>query len=224
MNLNTLAGLLDISGNDMAGLLDISGVDIAGALLTQGMEGTDGSDGDYSGDGSYGSDGTDGDDVLGLFGRKKKQHRKHHGLSELQKLILMKKVAAAGMTTQLAAVAERRLSIGFASLNIAANATAPITVQPQWAFKGQRLSIPSAIVNFFDILSVQIGAVNQFPSPGAQPASSFADVAVGDNMEMDTCNLGQLVTLTVQNVDPGAAHSFKASLFGKAIITAPTGK
>lgn len=219
MNLNTLAGLLDISGTDMAGLLDISGVDIAGALLTQGI------DGDHSdGDGSYGEmDGSDGDDVLGLFGRKK--HKRHGGGNALlRQLILAKKVQQAGMTTQLAAVAERRLSIGFASLNIAANATAPITVQPQWAFKGQRLSIPSAIVNFFDILSVQIGAVNQFPSPGAQPASSFADVAVGDNMEMDTCNLGQLVTLTVQNVDPGAAHSFKASLFGKAIITAPTGK
>ena len=198
MDLNTLSGLLDISGDTLLGLLDISGHD---------------SDG-------YDSDNSDGEDTIlgeieGLLRRKKKK------MTPMQKAILAKKVQDGTLVRNMAPIAERRLSIGFVSNGaIAANGTQPITVQPQWAFKGQRLSIPSALVNFFDIASVQIGAINQFPSPGAQPASSFADVAVGDNMEMDTCNLGQLITVSVINTDPGAAHTFKASLFGKAIITA----
>jgi hypothetical protein len=203
MDLNTLSGLLDISGDTLLGLLDISGHDADG----------------YDGDSHDGYDGSDGDAILGelegLFRRKKRK------MSPMQKAILAKKVQDGTLVKNMAPIAERRLSIGFVSNGaIAANGTQPITVQPQWAFKGQRLSIPSALVNFFDIASVQIGAINQFPSPGAQPASSFADVAVGDNMEMDTCNLGQLITVSVINTDPGAAHTFKASLFGKAIITA----
>lgn len=199
MDLNTLAGLLDISGDTLLGLLDISGDD----------------NGDMDGDDNAG-DALVGE-LEGLFRRK----RRNKKMSPLQQAILQKRVQDGTLVRNMAPIAERRLSVGFVSNGaIAANGTQAITVQPQWAFKGQRLSIPSLLVNFFDIASVQIGAVNQFPSPGAQPASSFADVAVGDNMEMDTCNLGQLITLNVINVDPGAAHTFKASLFGKAIITA----
>lgn len=204
MDLNTLSGLLDISGDTLLGLLDISGHD------------ADGYDGEMDGEDSAG-DAALGEALVGLF-RKKRRGKK---MTPMQQAMLMKKVQDGTMVRNMAPIAERRLSIGFVSNGaIAANGTQPITVQPQWAFKGQRLSIPSALVNFFDIASVQIGAINQFPSPGAQPASSFADVAVGDNMEMDTCNLGQLVTISVINTDPGAAHTFKASLFGKAIITA----
>jgi hypothetical protein len=195
-------------------MYDISGDDLLGDILVGDMDGDTDGDSIVSGDDILGMLDLSGDmdgDLEGLFRRKKKN-------SAIKKALIQRKIQQGTLVRSLKPVAERNLFIGFTQLGIVANGLASITVQPQLPFKGYRLSIPQILANFFSIVDVKVGKDSQLVAPGAVPATSFSEVSVGDNISMDTADVGQLITVQVQNIDGAAAHDFRATLFGKTVL------
>lgn len=111
----------------------------------------------------------------------------------------------------------REFPLGFESpTTIAPGATATITSRPQIPFRGERLIIPSDIAGSFSVLDLRVGKNSQFTSSGAVPARTFQENAVGIRLHLDTAQISQDVTLSVQNIG-GAPQTFRASLIGSAV-------
>lgn len=111
----------------------------------------------------------------------------------------------------------REFPLGFESpTTVAAGATATITSRPQIPFRGERLIIPSDIAGSFSILDLRVGKNSQFTSSGAVPGRTFQENSVGIRLQLDTAQISQDVTLSVQNVG-GAPQTFRAALIGSAV-------
>lgn len=201
--------MYDISGvyeiGDMDGELDgemegdaiLSGDDILGALMS----------GDMDGD-------VEGDAILaGLFRRKKAR-------GNIRKLLRAKKAQEGKLLKELKPNKWRRQPLGFVALAIPAAGTTTVTATPQNVFKGQRLTVPAVFAVNFVINSLFVGVQNQFVGAGAIPAITFAENAVGEDMNMDTAQIGNTITMNVTNLDGAAAHDFRATLLGDAVLTA----
>ncbi len=107
----------------------------------------------------------------------------------------------------------REFPMGFGLTAIAAGAQQIINANPQVNFRPSRLVIPDNTAPSFMVNDFKIGMRSQLVAPGALPAASFTEKAVGTAMSLDTVNVGQFVTLDVTNVSTQAAN-FTASLFG----------
>jgi hypothetical protein len=114
----------------------------------------------------------------------------------------------------------RRYPIGFVSLAVPDAGTVNVTATPQVPFRGQRLTIPGTIAINFVINSLVIGKDNQFAGSGAIPATTFAENAVGEDMNLDTAQIGNTIVLNVSNIDTVAAHDFRATVLGDAVMMA----
>jgi len=110
----------------------------------------------------------------------------------------------------------REFVIGFGPLSVGAGATAIFTSNPQLPFRPSRLGIPAATAGGFSVNDVKVGKDSQFLSSGAVPAALFSEGAVGVAMSMDTCDIGQQLSLSVTN-NGGAASTFAAGLFGTSV-------
>jgi hypothetical protein len=128
---------------------------------------------------------------------------------------------------QVAAVQPRNVrefAIGFGPTNPAVNpnTTVIVAAQPQILFRGSRLVIPSsygsnAVAQNFLINDIRVGKDSQFVSAGPLPGLAYLETAVGTAMGLDTCNVGQLITLNVTNLDMTNAHTFYATMFGTSV-------
>jgi hypothetical protein len=128
---------------------------------------------------------------------------------------------------QVAAVQPRNVrefAIGFGPTNPAVNpnTTVIVAAQPQILFRGSRLVIPSsygsnAVAQNFLINDIRVGKDSQFVSAGPLPGLAYLENAVGTAMGLDTCNVGQLITLNVTNLDMTNAHTFYATMFGTSV-------
>lgn len=183
----------DIDGDDILGMLDISG-DMDGTMVVGDLDG------------------------LSMNPRKWFARKKAKKQNMMKKALIQRKLATGALVNTLKPVAQRNLFLGLSQTGIAASALATITVQPQIPFKGYRLSVPAQFAPFFVLVDIRVGKDSQLVSPGAVPATSFSEVATGDNVSMDTASVGQLITVQVQNIDAAAAHDFRATLFGKSML------
>ncbi len=114
-------------------------------------------------------------------------------------------------------VRRREFPIGFTSEgNVQPGAIANIRQQPQVPFRGERLIVPSDIAGSFHLVDLKIGKNSQLVSPGNIPARGFSETAVGVRLLMDTAQVSQIITLSVQNVS-GAALPFSALMVGVAV-------
>lgn len=104
----------------------------------------------------------------------------------------------------------RRYPLGLGTTNLAANATAVITVNPQLPFKLMRLSTPSTNVV---VDNIQIGTVSQFVAAGGIPAEVFAPNAIGVDLKGDTAVPGVQIQITVTDIS-AAANTFTGAFFG----------
>jgi len=86
------------------------------------------------------------------------------------------------------------------------------------AFRARRLSIPDQFAANFVINSIVIGVAFQQASFTAVPASTFSEKATGTNLGLATCQIGQAISIAVQNIDTLAAHDFRGTLIGVAIV------
>ncbi len=110
----------------------------------------------------------------------------------------------------------REFPMGFGLTAIPASTQQIINANPQVNFRPSRLLIPDTVAPSFMVNDFKIGMRSQLVAPGALPATSFTEKAVGTAMSLDTVNIGQFVTLDISNVSTQAAN-FSASLFGTTL-------
>ncbi len=97
---------------------------------------------------------------------------------------------------------------------------ATITIQPQRLFKPKVLSIPSSIALYFSITSVQVGQDSQLANAQAIPAECFTELAVNSPIDWDTCNIGNTITIQINNIEPAggaASRTFMGMLVGLGV-------
>jgi hypothetical protein len=124
------------------------------------------------------------------------------------------------------ATRRREYPLGFESTSISKIApgmagidpgnTEVVRADPQISFRGERLVIPSDISLFFSIDDIIVGKNSQFVSSGPVPASTFSEVAVGVRLNLDTANVGNLISLRIRNIGPDPLV-FRATLIGTGV-------
>jgi hypothetical protein len=170
---------------------------------------------DILGDSLVGDDYTNGDDSAGdsLVGFSNPFRRRRK-----QALIAKKRAANATLLKALTPSTKRNWFIGLFQAAIAASAAFTITALPQVTFRARRLSIPAQFAANFVINSIVIGVAFQQAAFTAVPATMFTETATGTNLGLGTCQIGQAISIAVQNIDTLAAHDFRGGLIGVAVI------
>ena len=105
------------------------------------------------------------------------------------------------------------------SLAIASAVTRDITLTPQRTFKPTRFRASSTYTApYFRITAYTIGAEPQFIAPGGVPCDLFSEVAFYSTTDGETANIGNIITMSVQNIDPLlVTRDFRAAFFGIAL-------
>lgn len=118
-----------------------------------------------------------------------------------------------------ALVVEREVSkarvvpLGFPTTAVAAGANADIQTQPQTLFRAQRLVIPSDIAGAVLVRDLRIGARSVLPNANPVPGRMFTETTVGGDMNLDTAQVSQIITLSITNTS-AAAITFNAGIYG----------
>lgn len=103
------------------------------------------------------------------------------------------------------------------SLAVVAGAVREIQLNPQRPFRAEKFRASSThTAPFFVITAYSIGQDNQFVGPGSIPCDLFSEVSLYSQIEAYTANLGNLITLTVQNIDTNT-RDFRAAFFGTSL-------
>jgi hypothetical protein len=110
----------------------------------------------------------------------------------------------------------REYPVGFPTTTIPAGATVSIFLQPQVPFRGRRLIVPSDIAGALLINDLKVGKNSQFATSGPVPARVYSEFGVGVDMNLDTAQISQQISLNVTNTS-GAAVTFNAALLGTAV-------
>ena len=110
----------------------------------------------------------------------------------------------------------RELLLGFGPTAIAGGGTSTFTTQPQLPFRPSRFVIPSATVANFSVNDLKIGKNSQFLSSNSVPAAVFSELAVGVALGLDTCNVGQQITVSITAI-AGGPFTFAAALIGTSL-------
>ncbi len=129
---------------------------------------------------------------------------------------------AAGSTVEVVQVKNRRHRLLIAGVGptaaIASLATLAVQIQPQRTFKPKLLSVPSSIALFFALDDVKVGQDSQFATSNQVPCECFSEVAVNAEIDWDTANIGNTITLLVVNIDTTApTRIFRALIKGLAV-------
>lgn len=103
------------------------------------------------------------------------------------------------------------------SLDFDAAESREISLQPQRPFRPEKFRASSThTAPFFTITAYSIGQDNQFVGPGSIPVDLFSEVALYSQIEAYTANLGNLISLTVQNIN-SQNRDFRAAFFGTSL-------
>lgn len=121
------------------------------------------------------------------------------------------------MVVQRGVTKAREFPLGFPTTSVAAAATANIQTQPQVPFRGRRLAIPSDIAGSILVNDLKIGNASMFPNSNPVPGRMFSELAVGIDLNLDTAQISQVVSLNVTNTS-GAAVTFNAAIIGTVVF------
>lgn len=136
-----------------------------------------------------------------------------------QQVALARQIAMRGspaVVVNRAPTKSRLYPQGFGPTTIAAGATVNIIVQPQVAFKGKRLVIPSDFAGAVLVNDIKIGNNSQLPSSNPLPGRAFTEMAFGVNIDFDTAQISQQISMSITNTS-GASITFSACIFGIAV-------
>lgn len=75
--------------------------------------------------------------------------------------------------------------------------SATFITQPQLPFRPSRYVIPDDNAALFNVDDFKIGKNSQFLSSSPVPGAVFSQLAVGVALGLDTCSIGQQITVTV---------------------------
>jgi len=110
----------------------------------------------------------------------------------------------------------REYPVGFPTTVVPAGATVNVILQPQVPFRGRRLVIPSDIAGAILVNDLKVGKNSQFATQGPVPARVYSEFGVGVDMNLDTAQISQQVSLNITNTS-GAAVTFNAAILGTAV-------
>ena len=109
---------------------------------------------------------------------------------------------------------EYALGLGFTA--VAGKSSANINVQPQVAFRPERLVIPPSIAEHFIITDIKVGKNSQLIATGALPASAFTNRSGATHMKMDTAQVSMFITISVYNTSD-ETKNFQGVFFGPSV-------
>lgn len=112
----------------------------------------------------------------------------------------------------------RRLICGATPTSVANSATADISIQPQDLFRTDRIIVPSDIAFSFIFTDIKVGQRSQLVAAASLPCGAFTEVAVDCYVTFDTAAVGNLIVLSVQNLDTVNTITFRAMLLGRAAV------
>ena len=110
----------------------------------------------------------------------------------------------------------REYPLGFPTTVLAAGSTTNVSTQPQVPFRGRRLIVPSDIAGSILINDLKIGKNSMFAASGPVPARTFTEFGVGVDLNLDTAQISQQISLNITNTS-GASLNFNATLIGTAV-------
>jgi len=139
-------------------------------------------------------------------------------LSQAAQSSIQQQLAArhAAMVVPRQATKSREYPLGFPTTTIKAGTTTTVSAQPQVPFRGRRLVIPSDIAGSVLINDVKVGKNSMFPTSNPVPGRTFTELGVGVDLNLDTAQISQLVSLNVSNTSL-ADITFNAALIGTAV-------
>lgn len=151
---------------------------------------------------SLGSDMVLGDDDLSIGGPRRRRGRR----------VRAKRIQPSSQTQVL------NFPRGAAgAVTVAAAATAVLTARPQRPFQTERFVVSSAISAFFAISDLVIGRDSMFVNSEFAAAEVFSQTGVGVSLMGFIARPGIDITVTVLNLDAGAAHPFFGSIIGPTL-------
>lgn len=110
----------------------------------------------------------------------------------------------------------RRQILPIPATTVGAGASVTVTLQPQRAFRVERLVLASSVSPSQVVVSdISVGAERQFVSAGDVPLSAFSADAVGTGLRGDTAQPGTTVTVTLRNLG-GSAETISGAFFGSS--------
>jgi hypothetical protein len=114
----------------------------------------------------------------------------------------------------------RLMIAGMGQTVVALGAPAVITIAPQRLFKPKLMSFPGSIAAFFGITAVFVGQDSQLAAAGMIPCECFTETAVNAPIDWDTANIGNTITINIQNIEPAggaASRTFMGMLIGLGV-------
>lgn len=104
---------------------------------------------------------------------------------------------------------------GFGVTNIAAGATATVTLRPKRPFKPQKLLLPSTVIGLL-ITSADIGGTNMFANDAGIPTELFSEVSTAPQLDWITVEPAVGIEFTIRN-PTGVQLAFSGSLYGTQV-------
>jgi hypothetical protein len=97
---------------------------------------------------------------------------------------------------------DRVMIVGLGRTDVPPKQACNISTQPYARFQANRLIIPSAIVQHFDVTDMKVGKNSQIRTTGAMPAELFSEEVVVPDLRLDPCDPSRFLTLSVLNKSP----------------------
>lgn len=121
-----------------------------------------------------------------------------------------------GYLVQRPPSAKQVVFLGFGPQSINGSATFVFNSQPQRIFRGERLTIPSALANNFQVNDLKVGTDSMNVGAGPIPAAIFSELGMLVALEIETASPGILILLSVSNLTAGP-QSFFSGLLGTSV-------
>ena len=121
-----------------------------------------------------------------------------------------------GYLVQKPPTAKQVVFLGFGPQTINGNATFVFSSQPQRIFRGERLTVPSALANNFAINDLKVGTDSMNVGAGPIPAAVFSELGMLVALEIETASPGILILLSISNLT-GAPQGFFSGLLGTSV-------
>lgn len=109
----------------------------------------------------------------------------------------------------------RQMPLGFPETTIAAGASDTISATTQVIFRGRRLIIPADIAASLLVTDLKVGKNSQLPSEDPLPGQVFSEDAVGVDLSLDTAQISQTISLSLENTSVGPID-FTGTMLGDA--------
>lgn len=111
----------------------------------------------------------------------------------------------------------REYPLGFPLVTLDANETQTVSTQPQVPFRGRRLVISSDNAGSLVLLDLKVGKNSMFPSSNPVPARAFQETGVGVDLNLDTAQISQFVSITLQNISADPLPDISMCIIGTAV-------